>query len=97
MSETEGTNNVNANKGGMQTECPCPCRKCVQKDDNKTEKTLCCDCITAKICNCLGNKQDGYGSMELLMLLIRIVIMVFFAVAILILVSKINVCTYCTC
>lgn len=97
MCKTEETNNVNANNDGTQTNCPCPCpcRKFVRKEDNKTEKPLCCDGIKEKIRNCVCKKQDAYSSMELLMLLIRIMIMVFFTVAILILVSKINVC--CTC
>ena len=97
MCEEKELNKKDSTNDGKQEKCPCPCRKCVQNDDDKTEKPLCCDCITEKICICFGKKQDGYSSMERLMLFIRIIIMVIFAIAILILVSKINVCTYCNC
>ncbi len=95
MCEEKELTQKDSNNDGKQVKCPCPCRECVQNDDDKTEKPLCCDCITEKICICFGKKQDGYSSMERLMLFIRIIIMVIFAIAILILVSKINVCTYC--
>ena len=76
MCEEKELNKKDSTNDGKQEKCPRPCRKCVQNDDDKTEKPLCYDCITEKICNCFGKKQDGYSSMEQLMLLIRIIIMV---------------------
>lgn len=88
------------NQTDDEIKCMCPFRKSVQtKNENKTaengEKIACPESITIKLCNQFCNPQKD--CMDKVLLIGRLIVVILFAIAILILVSKINVCTYCNC